>query len=149
AQIWSIGPTLLFPIFDAGKYAARTEEAEARQRQAVAVFERTIQTAFREVADALTNLHQARASVADLQVKVEAARNALRLSRLRYESGYAAYLDVLDAQRTQNASELALVQNRQAQLVFSVELMRALGGGWSGNASMATDSPGRAPTGRL
>ena len=131
AQIWSIGPSLLFPIFDAGKYAARTREAEARQRQAVAAYEKTIETAFREVADALSNAQQARATVPDLQRKVDAARNALRLSRLRYEAGYSAYLDVLDAQRTENAAELALVQNRQAQLVYSVDLMKSLGGGWS------------------
>lgn len=131
AQIWSIGPSLFFPIFDAGKYAARTQEAEARQHQAVAAYEKTIETAFREVADALGNLQQARATVTDLQAKVDAARNALRLSRLRYDAGYAAYLDVLDAQRTQNAAELALVQNRQAQLVYSVDLMKSLGGGWS------------------
>lgn len=131
AQIWSVGPSLLFPIFDAGKYGARTQEAEARQRQAIAAYEKTIETAFREVADALSNSQQARATVPDLQAKVAAARNALRLSRLRYEAGYAAYLDVLDAQRTENAAELALVQNRQAQLVYSVDLMKSLGGGWS------------------
>ncbi|MEO5700671.1 MAG: efflux transporter outer membrane subunit [Casimicrobiaceae bacterium] len=131
AQTWSIGPSLVFPILDAGKYAARTRQAEARHRQAVAAYAKALETAYREVSDALTNLHQARASVPELSRKVEAARNALRLSRLRYEAGYAPFLDVLDAQRTQNAAELALVQNRQAQLVYSVDLMRALGGGWN------------------
>jgi multidrug efflux system outer membrane protein len=60
-----------------------------------------------------------------------AARNALRLARLRYEAGYSAYLEVLDAQRTANDAELAFLRNRQSRLVGSVDLMKALGGGWS------------------
>jgi multidrug efflux system outer membrane protein len=131
ARIWTYGPSVSLPIFDAGKYSARTRQAEARQRQSLANYQKAVETAFREVADALTNVQQTTASVADVQAKVDAARNALRLSRLRYEAGYAGYLDVLDAQRTANAAELALVQNRQLQLSYSVDLMKALGGGWS------------------
>ncbi len=131
ARIWSYGPSVTFPIFDAGKYAARTRQAEARQRQSLADYQKTVETAFREVADALTNVQQTTASVADVQAKVDAARNALRLSRLRYEAGYAGYLDVLDAQRTANSAEQALVLHRQSQLSYSVDLMKALGGGWS------------------
>ena len=54
----------------------------------------------------------------------------LQLSQLRYETGYSPYLEVLDAQRTANDAELAFVRNRQARLAFSVDLMKALGGGW-------------------
>ena len=131
ARIWTYGPSVSLPIFDAGKYSARTRQAEARQRQSLANYQKTVETAFREVADALTNVQQTTASAADVQAKVDAARNALRLSRLRYEAGYAGYLDVLDAQRTANSAELSLVQNRQLQLSYSVDLMKALGGGWS------------------
>src|SRR6267143_486731 len=60
----------------------------------------------------------------------QAARNALQLSNERYEAGYSPYLEVLDAQRTANEAELAFVRNRQARLAFSVDLMKALGGGW-------------------
>ncbi len=133
ARIWSIGLNGLMPIFDAGKYAARTRQAEAVQRQAVAGYEKTVQTAFKDVADALTNVEQTNAAAMDIQSKVEAALNALRLSQLRYDAGYSAYLDVLDAQRTANSAQLALVQNRQLQLLYSVDLMKALGGGWSPN----------------
>lgn len=63
-----------------------------------------------------------------------AARNALRLARLRYDAGYSAYLEVLDAQRTASDAELAFLRNRQSRLVASVDLMKALGGGWSGGA---------------
>ena len=69
--------------------------------------------------------------VVDLCREVQAARNALELSTLRYESGYSPYLEVLDAQRTANDAELAYVRNRQARLAFSVDLMKALGGGWN------------------
>lgn len=131
ARIWSIGVGASMPILDAGKYAARTRQAEARQRQSLADYEQAVRTAFKDVADALTNVELTTAAVADIETKAEAARNALRLARLRYDSGYGAYLDVLDAQRTANAAELQLVQNRQAQLTYSVDLMKALGGGWS------------------
>lgn len=137
ARIWSLGLNATLPIIDAGKYSARTHQAEARQRQAEATYRKTVETAFKDVADALTNVEQTTAITTDLQTKADAARNALHLSRLRYEAGYSAYLEVLDAQRTANAAELSLVQNQQAQLAYSVDLIKALGGGWS--ASDGTD----------
>ena len=66
----------------------------------------------------------------DLRERLEAARNALDLTRVRYESGYSPYLEVLDAQRTANDAEIAMVRHRQARLAFTVDLMKALGGGW-------------------
>lgn len=137
ARIWSAGPSVHLPIFDAGKYRARTRQAEARQRLSTAAYQKAVETAFREVADALANLEHTSAAVEDTLTKVNAARNALRLSRLRYESGYSGYLDVLDAQRSANAAELALVQNRQALLSYSIDLMKALGGGWSPSGTAA------------
>lgn len=131
ARVWSYGPSITMPIFDAGRSAARTRQAAARARQAEADYEKSVQIAFKEVADALTNVQAGAAAVADVQRKRDAAREALRLARLRYDSGYSAYIDVLDAQRTANAAEQALVQNRQGQLASSVDLMKALGGGWS------------------
>ena len=67
---------------------------------------------------------------ADVTARLEAARETVRITRIRYDAGYSAYLEVLDAQRTSNAAELAAIQNRQARLAASVELMNALGGGW-------------------
>jgi outer membrane protein, multidrug efflux system len=133
AGLWSIGLTTLGPIFDAGRFAARTEQAEARARQAAASYERAAQTAFREVADALSNVRLAAAAEDDLRVRVTEAANALRLANLRYEAGYSAYLEVLDARRTLNDAQLALVRNRQAYLAYTVDLMNALGGGWTPN----------------
>ncbi len=131
AGIWSLGFGLTLPIFDAGRYAARAQAAEARQKQAVGGYQKAVETAFREVADALATVRQTAAAEADQQARAQAARNVLRLARLRYEAGYSAYLEVLDAQRTANEAELGLVRNRQSRLAASVDLMKALGGGWS------------------
>jgi len=131
ARIWSLGFGLSLPLFDGGRLAARTEQAEARQRQSVANYQKSVETAFRETADALSNLSATTASEAEVKVKVDAARNALELARARYNAGYSGYLEVLDAQRTANDAELALVRNRQARLAYSVDLMKALGGGWA------------------
>ncbi|MBI2318383.1 MAG: efflux transporter outer membrane subunit [Betaproteobacteria bacterium] len=131
ARIWSLGFGLSLPIFDWGRLEARTDAAEARARQTLALYQKSIESAFREVADALTNLEQSTAVEQDLQKRVEAARDALRLARIRYEAGYSSYLEVLDAQRNANDSELAVIRNRQNRLSASVDLMKALGGGWS------------------
>jgi multidrug efflux system outer membrane protein len=131
ARIWSLGFGLTLPLFDAGRLSARTEQAQARQRQSVASYQKAVETAFRETADAISNLSAAGTSETEFKVKVEAARQALELARIRYQSGYSGYLEVLDAQRTANDAELALVRNRQSRLAYSVDLMKALGGGWT------------------
>ena len=97
----------------------------------MAGYQKAVETGFREVADALTTVRLTSSSEEDYQVSVAAARRALRLSRMRYEAGYSPFLEVLDAQRTANTSELAALRNRQSLLSASVDLMKALGGGWS------------------
>jgi len=130
AGIWSAGFALALPIFDAGRREARVDQAGARERQALAGYQKAIETGFKEVSEGLINVAQSTATEGDLQDRLQAARNALELSNLRYESGYSPFLEVLDAQRTANDAELAFVRNRQARLSFSVDLMKALGGGW-------------------
>jgi multidrug efflux system outer membrane protein len=130
-RIWTLGAGVSAPIFDAGRREARVEQAQARRSQALAGYRKAIETGFREVSDALVNVEQSAASEAELQARLEAARNALDLSNARYRAGYSPYLEVLDAQRTANDAELAFVRNRQARLAFSVDLMKALGGGWN------------------
>jgi multidrug efflux system outer membrane protein len=131
AGIWSLGFGLALPIFDAGRREARVDQAKARREQALAGYQRSIESGFREVADALVNGEAAAGTEAELATRLAAARSALDLSNERYKSGYSPYLEVLDAQRTANEAELAYVRNRQARLGFSVDLMRALGGGWN------------------
>jgi multidrug efflux system outer membrane protein len=137
AGIWSIGFALAQPIFTWGRLSAEVDATTARQKQALVGYQKSIQTAFREVSDALVNVGQTSAMEIDLQSSVDAARDALHLSTERYESGYSAYLAVLDAQRTLNTSELALIRNRQALLSASVDLMKALGGGWTDDTPLA------------
>ena len=137
ARIWSIGFALAQPIFTAGRLSAEVDATTARQKQALASYQKSIQTAFREVSDSLVNVSQTAATEIDLQSSVDAARDALRLSTERYEAGYSAYINVLDAQRTLNISQLALIRNRQALLSASVDLMKALGGGWVDDSPFA------------
>ena len=129
--IWGLGIGIVAPLFDAGRRAAVEEQQAARFQQSLAQWQRSVEGAFREVSDALVNFEETSNSEDELRARVEAARNALELSRLRYESGYSPYLEVLDAQRTANDAEIAFVRNRQARLAFSVDLMKALGGGWA------------------
>jgi multidrug efflux system outer membrane protein len=129
--VWSLGLGVVAPIFDAGRREAVEDQAAARYRQTLASWQKSVEGAFREVSDALVNFEETSNSEADLLERVKAARQALDLSQIRYESGYSPYLEVLDAQRTANDAEIAFVRNRQARLAFSVDLMRALGGGWN------------------
>ncbi|MBU1352920.1 MAG: efflux transporter outer membrane subunit [Gammaproteobacteria bacterium] len=126
---FSIAPSLLLPIFDAGRNQANLDSAQAGRGIAIAQYEKAIQTAFREVSDALAGQatlgEQAQAQ--QLQVEAEAAR--LQLADLRYRNGVSSYLDLLDAQRSLFATQQAVVQVRLAQLQNQVSLYKALGGG--------------------
>ena len=129
-RVWAVGTGLTQPIFDAGRLSALVDVQRARERQALAAYQRTIQTGFREVQDALTNVQRFAALESDAQASVNAAREALRLANERYGAGYTGFLDVLDSQRSLNVAELALIRSRQSLLSAGVDLMRALGGGW-------------------
>ena len=131
SHVWSLGGGLVGPILDGGRYRARTAQAEAQARQAQAQYQRAVENAFRDVSDALSNVRFAADSESDLVARLDAARNALRLAQRRYEQGYSAYLEVLDAQRTLNDAQLAFIRNRQAYLSYTVDLMNSLGGGWT------------------
>ena len=128
---YTVAPSLLQPIFDAGRNRAGLASAQAARDIALAQYERAIQQAFRDVADALAG----RATFSD-QVQaqanvVEAESVRYRLARLRYENGVASYLDLLDAQRSLFAAQQGLVQARLARLQNQVQLYRSLGGGWT------------------
>lgn len=129
---FSIAPSLLMPIFDAGRNQANLDSAQAGRGIAIAQYEKTIQTAFREVSDALAGQatlgEQAQAQ--QLQAEAESAR--LQLADLRYRNGVSSYLDLLDAQRSLFAAQQAVVQVRLAQLQNQVSLYKALGGGAPG-----------------
>ncbi|TWC68370.1 efflux transporter outer membrane subunit [Herbaspirillum sp. SJZ099] len=131
---WSFGPSLSLPIFDFGRNSANLDLAEVRKNKAVVTYEKTIQTAFREVADALV----ARGSLDDQVKAQEAFLNAqqerLKLTDLRFKNGIASSLDQLDAQRDLFSAQQALIQARQLRLNNAIDLYKALGGGLNENS---------------
>ena len=131
SKAWSFGPSLLLPIFDMGRNQATLEAAQAAREIAVAQYEKAIQAAFREVADALAGRATWSDQLAALQAQAGAERERFRLVDLRYRNGIANYLDLLDAQRSLFAIEQALAQVRLAQRANEVQLYKALGGGWT------------------
>lgn len=130
ARVWSAGLAFNLPIFDSGRIKSRIDQATARQKQALANYEASIQNAFTEVNNALVNLRQYTAREAALARSEAAAKQALEVSENRYKSGYSAYLDVLDAQRVYNDAAMNVIQSRQARMIATVDLFRAMGGGW-------------------
>ncbi|MGB4117238.1 MAG: efflux transporter outer membrane subunit [Polaromonas sp.] len=141
---WTLAPQLLLPIFDAGRNTAGLASSKAAEGIAVATYEKAIQTAFKEVSDALagraTYAEQLRAAQA--QANAEAVR--YRLADLRYQNGVTSQLDQLDAQRSLFAARQAVVQTRLAQLQSQVTLYKVLGGGWKDEA-VATPAPSLRP----
>jgi multidrug efflux system outer membrane protein len=131
SRTWSFFPQITLPIFDSGRNKASLNLAEIRSNIAVTNYEKTIQIAFREVADALS----ARATLTEEIEAQSAFRNAqaerLTLARARYENGISSYLDLLDAERELFNAEQALVQSQLLRLTNAVDLYRSLGGGFS------------------
>lgn len=127
--VWSFVPSITLPLFEGGRNLASLDLAEARRNAAIADYEKTIQGAFREVADALAERRWLADQVDALQATLTAQTERARLAGLRYRDGAAPYLEVLDAERDRFAAEQALVQSRRALLAGSVNLYAALGGG--------------------
>nr|WP_168734401.1 AdeC/AdeK/OprM family multidrug efflux complex outer membrane factor [Pseudothauera nasutitermitis] len=126
---WRFAPSLSLPIFDAGRNRAALDLAEVRRDQAVAGYEKTVQQAFREVADALATRHWLEEQLRIQRVALGAQSERARLAKLRYDNGAARYLEVLDAQRDLLTVEQQVVQTRRALLSSRVGLYAALGGG--------------------
>jgi outer membrane protein, multidrug efflux system len=128
---WSFAPQLLLPIFDAGRNQASLDSATVGRDIAIAQYEKAIQTAFREVADALAG----RATLAEQLRAQQAQANAesvrFRLADLRFQNGIASSLDLLDAQRSLFTAQQAVLQTRLLQLQNQVALYKTLGGGWT------------------
>jgi multidrug efflux system outer membrane protein len=143
ARIWTFGLGVDLPIFDSGRRQLRVEQADARQKQALAQYQTAIQNAFREVNDALiTRRLNAERELAYMRSETS-AKQALAVAENRYKSGYSAYLEVLDAQRVHNDASLAVVQAKQATFLATVELFKALGGDWKADTLKADEKTTR------
>lgn len=128
-QVWRFAPQISQPLFHAGRLRAELRLAKVRKSEAVAQYERAIQTAFREVADALAG-----AATYDRQIEaqlraVSTAERRLALSELRYRAGVDGRLELLDAQRQLQAARQALLELRGAEIANRVALYKSLGGG--------------------
>ena len=118
------------PLFDFGRNAALIDQAKAKQQQALIAYQKAIESAFKDVKDALVNLSEYAESDRAQEKRVQIAGRTLELAQIRYEAGYVGFLDVLDAQRSSNDALLAYISTRQARLNSTVDLFKALGGGW-------------------
>jgi multidrug efflux system outer membrane protein len=132
SQAWSFGALLAMPIFDAGQRQAQLSQARARRDELVADYQRTVQTAFREVSDALIGRQRYKEQIAAQEQAVEAQRQLAETAELRYENGISIYLEVVDARRNLFAAEQQLIQLRATALQNGVSLYVALGGGPDG-----------------
>ncbi|MET0231562.1 MAG: efflux transporter outer membrane subunit [Rhodanobacteraceae bacterium] len=155
ARSWSFAGQLLGPIFAGGAIDATNRQIEAQREQAIEAYRQSIQSAFRDVDDALISIGTRRVLIASLERQVVALRRAVDLARERYDNGYADYLDVLDTERSLFSSELALSSARGDGYRSLVDLYRALGGGWieqvaplSATAQSAPDVETAAPSPR-
>lgn len=140
SRAWSFGPSITLPLFDAGRNQAGLDAARAGREIAVAQYEKAIQTAFREVADALAGRATLGEQVQALQEQVNAESDRFRLADLRYRNGVASFLDLLDAQRSLFAVQQALAQVQLAQRANEVMLYKSLGGGWTDADAPAADT---------
>lgn len=127
---WTLAPQLFLPLFDAGRNRAGLDSANVNRDIAVAQYEKAIQTAFREVADALAGRATLGEQLRAQQAQANAEGVRFKLSDLRYQNGIANQLDLLDAQRSLFAAQQAVVQTRLLQLQNQVTLYKTLGGGW-------------------
>lgn len=127
---WSFIPQLNLPLFDGGKRVADLDVAEVSEKQAVATYEKSIQTAFKEVADTLGTQEYYQQQWEAQQELVKANQRYFELAEHRYAQGVDSYLTRLDAQRSLFSAQQALVSTRLAQLSNQISLFKAVGGGW-------------------
>jgi outer membrane protein, multidrug efflux system len=130
AKTWSWAVPITMPIFTGGAIAGQVKAAEAVQQQALLGYQKTIQTAFREVEDALVGQSRTREQLQAQAREVEAYRNYAQTARLRYDNGYTSYLEVTFAEQNLFSAELAYTQTQGVLFQALVNLYKAMGGGW-------------------
>ncbi|HEX7782392.1 MAG TPA: efflux transporter outer membrane subunit [Sphingobium sp.] len=132
--LFSLGGSILTPIFEGGRLRAGAESAGAQRDQAAFAYRKAALTAFREVEDALVSAKQSDEQARILAAQRDALSQGLRYATNRYKAGYSPYLEQLDAQRGLLGAELTLIQAQADALTARVALYQAMGGGWSAEA---------------
>jgi len=135
---WSIGIRFSWPIFVAGARKAAVASANATLSEARSAYEERVLTAFQEVESLLATLKAQRTQETSQKRLASAAASASTLARQRYKEGVTTYLEVIEAERTELTARRSLVQLRGQQLVTTVQLIKALGGGWDASTSSQT-----------
>jgi outer membrane protein TolC len=133
SRFWSVGPTISWPLFDAGRIRANIEIRNAQQEQALTQYEKTILTALEDVENSLVNYSREQARYRSLLEAVAANRRAVSMSNELYSKGLVDFLNVLENQRSLYASENDLAQSEATMAANLVALYKALGGGWETN----------------
>jgi len=134
-RVWQFAPRITLPIFDAGMNRANLELSQANHDIAVAQYERSIQTAFREAADSIAGRATLGEQLRAQRAQAQAEETRFRLADLRYQNGASSYLDVLDAQRALFLVQQGVVVAQAAQVQNLVTLYKVLGGGWTAPVS--------------
>ncbi len=128
--LWSVGGSVLAPLFDAGRLRAQADIAASQRDRAVFAYETVVRNAFADTDNALSGVQRLDQQLAEAVQRRQAAAEVLRVAHNRYANGYASYLEELDAQRNSFSAEVAVLQLRASLLAAHVDLYRALGGAW-------------------
>ena len=129
-SVYTLAPTITQPIFNAGQLRSNVRLSEAEQQQQLLTYQQTIQTAFREVSDALAGYQRNRESREHQELLTAAARDASGLSDMRYRGGAASYLEFLTNETNFFSAELNLARARLSERLALVQIYNSLGGGW-------------------
>jgi multidrug efflux system outer membrane protein len=131
-EMWSFSPQITLPIFTAGINRANLDAARVRSDIRVATYEQSIQSAFREVADALAARGTYGEQISAQRALADTAAESYRLAQLRFRAGVDSFLESLVSQRDLFSAQQALIRLRQDELASRITLYKALGGGWTG-----------------
>jgi len=130
SRTWSVGPSGLLTVFDAGRHKAQSEEAHAQYEDQVAKYRNTVLTAFQEVEDNLAALHRLEEENVSEAAAVTATRRAVEQAQYRYKAGLVTYLEVSSTETTALQAQLTQMSILNRRMSACVLLIRALGGGW-------------------
>jgi multidrug efflux system outer membrane protein len=131
SAIWQLAFALAQPVFQARRSEAEVTAGEARERQALAQYQKAVQEAFREVAAALSAQARSREVFEAETARAQLLEDALKLARIRFDNGLTSQLEVIDAERNLLAARFNRIEALRSQRVAVADLARALGGGWS------------------
>ena len=141
SRTWSIGPSLSLPVFAGGRNLANYKFSQAAFQESVALYRQQVLVAFGEVENSLSGIYHFAVQAEAQQRAVTNARRATELATDRYRSGIVAYIEVVDASRDTLTAERANAQLAGQRLIAAVQLIKALGGGWTKQEVLANATP--------